>query len=108
MVWSHLVCRKRNIQKYNNKAIEEVKKTDIFYYNYKEDKENCKKRVGAVIGSDYNCSEEIIGTEGKGIDLYSMISVAYKALQEQQEIIEKQEERITKLEGVINNEKNSV
>lgn len=100
--------KKRNIQKYNNKAIEEVKKTDIFYYNYKEDKENCKKRVGAVIGSDYNCSEEIIGTEGKGIDLYSMISVAYKALQEQQEIIEKQEERITKLEGVINNEKNSV
>ena len=100
--------KKRNIQKYNNKAIEEVKKTDIFYYNYKEDKDNCKKRVGAVIGSDYNCSEEIIGTEGKGIDLYSMISVAYKALQEQQEIIEKQEERITKLEGVINNEKNSV
>ena len=100
--------KKRNIQKYNNKAIEEVKKTDIFYYNYKEDKENCKKRVGAVIGSDYNCSEEIIATEGKGIDLYSMISVAYKALQEQQEIIEKQEERITKLEGVINKEKSSV
>lgn len=105
---SHIYCnngvepfslaeKKRDIEKYNNKALDEVLNTDIYYYNYKEDAENIKRRVGAIIGTDYKCSKEIIGTEGKGIDLYSMISVAYKAIQEQQEIIEKQNKTIEEL-----------
>ena len=105
---SHIYCnngvepfslaeKKRDIEKYNNKALDEVLKTDIYYYNYKEDAEKIKRRVGAIIGTDYKCSKEIIGTEGKGIDLYSMISVAYKAIQEQQEIIEKQNKTIEEL-----------
>ena len=105
---SHIYCnngvepfslaeKKRDIEKYNNKALDEVLKTDIYYYNYKEDAEKIKRRVGAIIGTDYKCSKEIIGTEGKGIDLYSMISVAYKAIQEQQEIIEKQNNTIEEL-----------
>ena len=105
---SHIYCnngvepfslaeKKRDIQKYNNKALEEVLNTDIYYYNYKEDEQDIKKRVGAIIGDKYKCSKEIIGTEGKGIDLYSMISVAYKAIQEQQEIIEKQNKTIEEL-----------
>ena len=67
--------------------------TDIYYYNYKDDEEGTKRRVGAIIGADYKCSEEIIGTERKGIDLYSMISVAYKAIQELVEKIEQLEVR---------------
>ena len=105
---SHIYCnngvepfslaeKKRDIEKYNNKALDEVLKTDIYYYNYKDDAENIKRRVGAIIGTDYKCSKEIIGTEGKGIDLYSMISVAYKAIQEQQELIEKQNKTIENL-----------
>ena len=105
---SHIYCnngvepfslaeKKRDIEKYNNKALDEVLKTDIYYYNYKEDAENIKRRVGAIIGDKYKCSKEIIGTEGKGIDLYSMISVAYKAIQEQQELIEKQNKTIENL-----------
>lgn len=105
---SHIYCnngvepfslaeKKRDIEKYNNKALDEVLNTDIYYYNYKEDAENIKRRVGAIIGDKYKCSKEIIGTEGKGIDLYSMISVAYKAIQEQQEIIEKQNNTIEEL-----------
>ena len=105
---SHIYCnngvepfslaeKKRDIEKYNNKALDEVLNTDIYYYNYKEDAENIKRRVGAIIGDKYKCSKEIIGTEGKGIDLYSMISVAYKAVQEQQEIIEKQNKTIEEL-----------
>lgn len=92
-----LAEKKRNIEKYNNKALDEVLNTDIYYYNYKEDAENIKRRVGAIIGEAYKCSKEIIGTEGKGIDLYSMISVAYKAIQEQQELIEKQNKTIENL-----------
>ena len=96
-----LAEKKRDIEKYNNKALEEVLNTDIYYYNYKEDSEDTKRRVGAIIGEAYKCSKEIIGTEGKGIDLYSMISVAYKAIQEQQSIIEEQNKTIEKQNKTI-------
>ena len=109
---SHIYCnngvepfslaeKKRNIEKYNNSALNEILNTDIYYYNYKEDSENTKKRVGAVIGEDYRCSKEIIGTEHKGIDLYSMMSVAYKAIQEQQEMIENLEKANKRQEETI-------
>ena len=107
-----LAEKKRDIEKYNNKALDEVLNTDIYYYNYKEDAKDIKRRVGAIIGKDYKCSKEIIGIEGKGIDIYSMLSLSYKAIQEQQELIEKQnntikdlQDRIEKLEqkvGVAN------
>lgn len=96
-----LADKKRNIEKYNNSALNEILNTDIYYYNYKEDSENTKKRVGAVIGEDYRCSKEIIGTEHKGIDLYSMMSVAYKAIQEQQEMIENLEKANKRQEETI-------
>jgi predicted nuclease with TOPRIM domain len=98
-----LAEKKKNIQRYNKKAIEEIKNTDIYYYNYKEDEENCKRRVGAIIGEDYNCSKEIIGTEGKGIDMYSMLSIAYEAIQEQQEQIEQLQEKDKQKEKTIQN-----
>ena len=97
--------KKRDIEQYNNEALNEVLNTDIYYYNYKEDTETCKRRVGAIIDKDYKCSKEIIGTEGKGIDLYSMISLSYKAIQEIEEdrtqdkkIIQKQQKLIEKLQ----------
>lgn len=93
-----LAEKKRDIEKYNNKALDEVLNTDIYYYNYKEDAKDIKRRVGAIIGKDYKCSKEIIGTEGKGIDIYSMLSLSYKAIQEQQELIEKQNNRIKDLQ----------
>lgn len=96
-----IVEKKRNIEKYNNSALNEILNTDIYYYNYKEDSEDIKRRVGAIIGTDYNCSKEIIGTEGKGIDLYSMVSVAYKAMQEQQELIQEQNKTIKDLQNRI-------
>lgn len=85
--------KKKNIKKYNHSALKEIFNTDIYTYNYKDDEKGTKKRVGAIIGEKYNISKEIIGTEGKGIDLYSMISVAYKAIQEQQEKIEELKEK---------------
>ena len=94
---------KKNIQKYSQKALDEIKNTDIYYYNYKEDGENCKKRVGAIIGENYKCSKEIIGSEGKGIDTYSMISLSYKAIQEQQEIIENLQKQNKQKDEMIQN-----
>lgn len=89
-----LAEKKKNIEKYNKSALNEINNTDIYYYNYKEDEEKCKKRIGAIIGQDYNCSNEIIGTEGKGIDLYSMISLSFKAVQELSQKVEQLEKII--------------
>lgn len=84
---------KKNIQKYTEKAIEVVKNTDIYKFNYKTEKDTNKKCVGFIIGEDYKYSKELTSTDenGKeiGANLYSMISIAYKAIQEQQEQIEK-------------------
>ena len=83
---------KKNIQKYTEKAIEVVKNTDIYKFNYKTEKDTNKKCVGFIIGEDYKYSKELTSTDenGKeiGANLYSMISIAYKAIQEQQEQIE--------------------
>ncbi len=84
--------KKKNIQRYTKKAINVVKNTDIYEFNYKTDKDTDKKSIGFVIGSNYKYSKDLtsIDESGKeiGANLYSMTSVAYKAIQEQQEQIE--------------------
>lgn len=97
--WEHIYCnngvesfstleKKKNIKKYDKSGLDEVLNTDIYYFNYKEDENNAKSRVGTIIGEGYNCSKDIISQTGESISDYSMISVAYKAIQEQQEQIE--------------------
>lgn len=80
---------KKNIQEYKKSGIEIIKNTKIYEFNYKNENDNNKKNIGAVIGEKYKCSDEIISKDKKSINLYSMISLAYKAIQEQQEQIEK-------------------
>lgn len=108
---------KKNIKKYSKNAIAEIKNTDIYEFNYKIEKDTDKKTIGAIIGDGYNCSKEIIDNNEEGVNTYSMISVAYKAIQEQQEQIEKLQkenqqkdeilanliERLEKLEKEANN-----
>lgn len=72
---------KKNIKVYNKKALPEVLNTDIYWYNYKTDTTKDKK-IGVIIGNDYNCTNEIISDDKKSINLYSMISLSYKAIQE--------------------------
>lgn len=70
----------------NETAIQIIQNADIYEFNYLNQKE---KTIGLVIGENYNTPQELIktyvdenGNESKGIDLYSMISIAYKAIQE--------------------------
>lgn len=88
---------KKNIKKYNKSAINEILNTEIYEFNYKIENNNDKKTIGAIIDKSYKCSEDILNNNGNAISLYSMISVAYKAIQEQQVIIK----RIEKKVGVI-------
>ena len=105
---------------YNNTSLESTKKdfkllnnglniinnAEIYTYHLKAEKDEDKRHIGLVIpdmGGNYKTPNEVISKDNTGIDLYSMISVAWKAIQEQQEMINKLEERIKELE----NEKNS-
>ena len=81
---------KENIQKLRtnqknkniNKMLDIIKNTDICEYNFKGRKH---KQYGVVIGDDYNTAGEILSEDKKGVDLYSMISILWRAFQEQLE-----------------------
>ena len=104
-----LESQKKNFEKLE-KGLDIVKATDIYKYNFKSENDNDKKHIGFVIGENYKYSKEITSLnkekEEIGVDLYSMIAVAYKAIQEQQEQIQNLQERIKKLEGGQNEKDN--
>ena len=88
---------KKNFAKLNN-ALEIINDTDIYKYNLKYENDDDKKHIGFVIGDDFKYSKEITSLNNDGVDIYSMISVCFKAIQEQQMIIEKLENKIKELE----------
>ena len=94
---------KKNIEKLE-KGLEIVKNTDIYKYNLKSEKDTDKKHIGFVIGKNYKYSKEItaVNKEGKetGAEIYSMVAVLYKAMQEVAERVEKLEE--------VQNEKDNI
>lgn len=96
-----LATSKKNFEKFEN-GLEVVKATDIYKYHLKSQDNKEKKEIGFVIGNNYSYSHEItsVDSQGKevGVDTYSMISVAYKAIQELSEQNEKLQKRMEKLE----------
>lgn len=85
---------KKNIEKYTDKALETIKNIDIYKYNFNNEKDKDKKHIGFVIGDNYKYSQEVTSNENNGVDLYSFVSLCCKAIQEQQEEIEKLKERL--------------
>lgn len=94
-----LKSRKKYIKKLKVNATDLIKNSDICLYNLKGEKAKSKKHIGLVIGDGYNCPTEVISEDGQGVEQYSMTSLAWKAIQEQQEIIENLKQRIEKLEA---------
>ena len=97
---SSLESKKKNFEKLKN-GLDIVKNTDIYKYNLKKEKDKNKKHIGLVIGDKFNYSNEIINENNDGVDIYSMVAVAYKAIQEQQEEIELLKEEIEFLKEEI-------
>lgn len=97
LVQTSLEEKKKNIEKYDNKALDIIKKIDIYKYNLEKEKDKSKKHIGFIIGKDYNYSEEITSINNDGVDNYSFTSLLCKAIQEQQEEIEKLKKEIKKL-----------
>lgn len=103
---------KKNISKLKYSALNVIKKGDIYEYNLISDENKDKKKIGFVIDDNYNTPDEIIASDkkiqkkemkktedlDKAIDLYAMSSIEWKAIQEQQEMIESLKSKINKLE----------
>lgn len=93
---------KENLSKVGS-VLGKIKDADILSFNFTED---AKKHIGLAIGGDYNVPEEVIAKDEdgveQGVDLYAMVSMSWKAIQEQQEIIEQLEARVEALEKKLN------
>lgn len=87
---------KTEISKYNKNALDIVKNTDVYEFNYK-DVPKKKKTIGFVIGEKYKTADEIVGDENDGINSYSVMGLLWKAVQEQQELIEQMQKEIKEL-----------
>ncbi len=92
-----LKSKKKNIKKLKVNATELIKKADVCLYNIKGEKSKSKKHIGLIIGKGYNCPMEVISEDGQGVEQYSMTSLAWKAIQEQQDIIQEQNNLIQDL-----------
>ena len=97
-----LATQKKNFEKMSDKALEILKQIDIYKYNLKSEKDTDTKHIGFVIGDKYNYSKEVTSLDNKGVDNYSFTSLCCKAIQEQQEMIEKLENRIKEMEDKLN------
>lgn len=101
-----LESTKTNFEKFNN-GLSIIVNSDIYRYNLKN-KDINDKQIGLVIsdcGGDFNTPQEIISEDGKGINLYSMISIAWESIKEQQSLIIELNDKIKELEN--NYEKNN-
>ena len=73
---------KKDIKLYTENALELVKNSNIYTYHYKAEEDNKKPHIGFVIGEKYKTPKDIITDRGDSIDMYSSVSVLWKAVQE--------------------------
>ena len=79
---------KKNISKFDINVLEKIKNSEIYEFNYKTENDTDKKHIGFIIGDKYKTPTEVISNNKESIDTYSMASILWKAIQEQQEMIE--------------------
>ena len=85
--------KKKNFERLTN-AKDILNQVDIYKYNFKDEEDNIKKSIGFVIGDDFNYSKEITSTNNDGANIYSMVSVLWQVVKEQQEEINQLKEMI--------------
>lgn len=90
---------KKNIKQSNINALDIVKNARIYQYNLKSEEDKDKKHIGFIIGDKYETPKEVLSQDGQGIDMYTMSSIMWKAIQEQQRIIEDLQAKIKEMES---------
>ena len=77
--------KKRDIELYNVDAIKEICSTPVYTYHLDGDLDDELKRVGLIM---QEAPLDAIDLNGKGIDLYQMASMLWRAIQQQQDMID--------------------
>lgn len=72
---------KKNIEKLHS-GLDIINNIDIYKFNYKTESDDYKKHIGLIIGDDYNYSHFVTSRDNDSVDIYSLISVCVKAIQE--------------------------
>lgn len=92
---------KKNITKFED-ALEIIKNSEIYEYNFKTEEDTEQKHIGFIIGditdNKYKTPQRVLSKDKKAIENYSMASINWKATQQILELIERIEKRITLLE----------
>ena len=96
--------KKKYIKKVDRKAIDLINNSDICQYQLKGEKATGHRHYGLVVGKDYNCASEVISENGKGVEIYSMVALAWKAIQE---LVDENKKLNKKLEEVISKGNNN-
>ena len=88
--------KKKNIAENKDSALEAINQTKIynFHFDGEDEKEVCK-RIGIMADEAPEC---VVGDDGKSVNLYNMISVAWKAIQELTDKVQTLEAKIAKME----------
>lgn len=81
---------KKNITKFEN-ALDVLKSSDIYEYNYITEEDTDEKHVGFVIGKNFKASEKVVSKDKESVDLYTITGIEWKAIQELVKRIEKLE-----------------
>lgn len=91
-----LESERKNFE-YLNSGLEILENIDIYKYHHKAETDDKKKHIGLIIGDNYRYSQEITSRENTCVDLYSLVSVCVRAIQELKneinELKDKQEEK---------------
>jgi len=92
MSQSSLEDIKKNFKELGD-VLDVIKNSKIYSYNYKKEEDDDKRHYGFVIptseDSKFEVPEQVVSKTGDGIDPYAMCSILWRAVQEQQEEIEK-------------------
>lgn len=89
--------KKKNIAVTKDSALDAINQTKIynFHFDGDDEKEVCK-RTGIMADEAPEC---VVGDDGKSVNLYNMISVAWKGIQELSDKVQTLEARIAELEA---------
>lgn len=77
--------KKKNIEKYTGLALGKVLNTEVYQYHFKGQTDTSKKKLGLIFDE---APFEIMNDDRESIDLYAMISLLWRAIQEQHIIMD--------------------
>lgn len=80
--------KKKNVEVYEESALQQILQTKIYRYHLLDDLDEEMKRIGIIL---QEAPVDAIDIEGVGVDLYQMVAMAWKAIQELKQEIDKRE-----------------